>query len=501
MRQCTRKPIEDMQIDRIELELDSRDDIPQIIGGLQYIFLNPVLREEVLTLLDQLFPEEVDLNNGRPGMDRWSIFVMGVLRLNLNCDYDRLHNLVNNHRAIRQILGHGFVDDKKRHYLQTLKDNVSLLTPDILDRINQVVVNAGHELVKKKAPDENSLLRVEQPPEEKLKGRCDSFVVETHVEYPTDTRLLFDALRKVIELLITLCQGWGVLDEPVGRDEIRQLKKLWRRLWQLKHSTSKDESKREARQKEIIEAHQTYLDFARELLGRAEKRLREIQKKGGGANKYKILKIEEFMNHARRQIEQTDRRVIHGQTIPHEEKVFSIFEPHTEWLSKGKAGVPVELGLTVCLLEDQYRFILHHRVMQKEVDVEVAVGMVQETQQRFPQLSSCSFDRGFHSPDNQRQLADLLDTVILPKKGRLSKEDQERQRETVFIEERCQHAAVESAIHALEVHGLDRCPDRGLPAFKRYVALSVVARNLQILGRYIQIREQEIEKELYKKAA
>ena len=150
MRQCTRKPIEDMQIDRIELELDSRDDIPQIIGGLQYIFLNPVLREEVLTLLDQLFPEEVDLNNGRPGMDRWSIFVMGVLRLNLNCDYDRLHNLVNNHRAIRQILGHGFVDDEKRHYLQTLKDNVSLLTPDILDRINQVVVNAGHELVKKK---------------------------------------------------------------------------------------------------------------------------------------------------------------------------------------------------------------------------------------------------------------------------------------------------------------------------------------------------------------
>ena len=207
------------------------------------------------------------------------------------------------------------------------------------------------------------------------------------------------------------------------------------------------------------------------------------------------------MNHARRQIEQTDRRVIHGQTIPHEEKVFSIFEPHIEWLSKGKAGVPVELGLTVCLLEDQYRFILHHRVMQKEVDVEVAVGMVQETQQRFPQLSSCSFDRGFHSPDNQRQLADLLDTVILPKKGRLSKEDQERQRETVFIEERCQHAAVESAIHALEVHGLDRCPDRGLPAFKRYVALSVVARNLQILGRYIQIREQEIEKELYKKVA
>ena len=91
--------------------------------------------------------------------------------------------------------------------------------------------------------------------------------------------------------------------------------------------------------------------------------------------------------------------------------------------------------------------------------------------------------------------------MILPKKGRLSKKDQERQREVVFIEGRCQHAAVESAIHALEVHSLDRCPDRGLPAFKRYVALAVVAGNLQILGRYIQIREREIEKERYKRAA
>ena len=133
--------------------------------------------------------------------------------------------------------------------------------------------------------------------------------------------------------------------------------------------------------------------------------------------------------------------------------------------------------------------------MQHEVDVDVAVLMVQETKQRFPALSSCSFDQGFHSPSNQREWSGLLETVILPKKGRLSKKDQERQQEVVFIEGRCQHAAVESAIHALEVHGLDRCPDRELPAFKRYVALAIVARNLQILGRYIQQQERDLEKE------
>jgi transposase, IS5 family len=119
MRQHTRKPIKDLQMDQVKLGLNSRDDIPQILRGLQYIFLNPALREQVLRILDGLFPNEIDLHNGRPDMDRWSILVMGVLRLNLNCDDDRLHNLVNNHKTIRQILGHGLLDDQHGYYLQT----------------------------------------------------------------------------------------------------------------------------------------------------------------------------------------------------------------------------------------------------------------------------------------------------------------------------------------------------------------------------------------------
>jgi hypothetical protein len=150
VRELTRKPLEEMHIDKVTLALRSRDDIPQVLKGLQYIFLTPTLRQEVFTLLKGMFPPELDLNNGRPGMDLWSIFVMGVLRLSLNCDYDRLEDLVNNHKTIRQLLGHGMIDDGKQHDLQTLKDNVTLLTPEILDRVNQVVVKAGHELIKKK---------------------------------------------------------------------------------------------------------------------------------------------------------------------------------------------------------------------------------------------------------------------------------------------------------------------------------------------------------------
>ena len=122
------------------------------------------------------------------------------------------------------------------------------------------------------------------------------------------------------------------------------------------------------------------------------------------------------MAHAKRQISQPRTRVIDNIKIPHSEKVFSLFQEHTEWINKGKAGVPVELGLRVCIMEDQYGFILHHNVMKKETDDQVAVRMVKETQARFEHFSGCSFDKGFHSPANQIELKNLLDQPVLPKK-------------------------------------------------------------------------------------
>jgi len=183
------------------------------------------------------------------------------------------------------------------------------------------------------------------------------------------------------------------------------------------------------------------------------------------------------------------RRVLNGEVIPHDEKVFSIFEQHTEWICKGKAGVPQELGLKVCVLEDQYGFLLHHRVMEKQTDEKIAVAMVTEARMRFPELNSCSFDKGFYSPSNRQQLAEVLDRVVLPKKGKLSLKDKEIEQSEEFIHARHQHSAIESAINAVENHGLDRCLDHGIDGFKRYVALAVVGRNLQVLGHIIQQNE------------
>ncbi|GAH45325.1 unnamed protein product, partial [marine sediment metagenome] len=213
----------------------------------------------------------------------------------------------------------------------------------------------------------------------------------------------------------------------------------------------------------------------------------------------KIQEIQKYITHAERQIDQIRRRVVEGETIPHHEKVFSIFEEHTEWISKGKAGVSQELGLKVCVVKDQFGFILHHRVMHNETDDKVAFPIIIETKERFNELSSCSFDKGFHSPYNQKELNEILDKVTLPRKGKLSAINKEIENSEEFKEARRKHSAVESSINALENHGLDRCRDHGLHGFKRYVGLAVLARNIQILGHILQQRQLKRLQKLEKK--
>ncbi len=468
MRTATRPQLQLGEIDIANIKIDprSRDDIPQLLRGLQYLYCDDTLRKEIFQILEKLSPQKISTEMGRPGMMWWKIFVMGTLRLNLNCDYDRLQELVNHHNTIRQMLGHSFTDDDKIYSLQTLKDNVQLFTPEILDEINQVVVRAGLKLKKKDC----------------LMGRCDSFVVETHVHYPTDINLLFDAMRKIIALTadyarISHIEGWRQ-----SKYNIRQIKRAYRASQQIKRSTSKDDAKKQKQQDAIIQAHQDYIDLAEQFIHKSKTTLAAEVPHTGLAAKTKALEIQTFIDHAQRQINQIERRVIKNEKIPHGEKVFSLFQPHTEWINKGKAGVPVELGLRVCVLEATQGYILHHRVMQKETDNQIAIGITSETQARYPDFNGCSYDKGFHSPENQIELAKKLDHLVLPKKGRCNKKEKERESSEAFRTNKRKHSAVESGINALEVHGLDACPDHGITGFRRYIALAIVARNIQKLG-------------------
>jgi hypothetical protein len=479
--------IGEVDISQIKFDPKSRDDIPRILKGLQHLYLNVPLREKVFKLLEAGISPQVSKLNGRPGMTLWRMLVCGVVRLDLNADYDRLLELVNQHVTLREMLGHGPFDEENYKY-QTLVDNVSLFTPELLDKINQVVVSGGHALVQKKEG-------------EALRGRCDSFVVETDVHYPTDINVLCDAMRKVITLTAQLCEEHDVSDWRQHAYNVRHIKRLMRSAQNKKRSKAKSEEQKNKNETLIVKAHQEYLDVAESYLQKAQDTIVMLEQRGF-TSEFDVLKkmeIEGFMRHAKRQIDQTKRRVMHGEVIPHDEKVFSIFEPHTEWISKGKAGVPVEFGIKVCILEDQHQLILHHRVMKNETDDKVAVSMVVEAKEKFPNLNACSFDKGFHSPENQTKLKEELEQLVLPRKGKLSQQAKEAEQTEDFLKSKHAHSAVESAINALEVHGLDMCPDHGIGGFKRYVAFAVVARNIHRIGDILWKQEQKREQRKMKR--
>ena len=466
MREVHRRQFEfgQVPVEKIWIDPKSRDDIPAVLKGLQHIWSDEELRARLFALLDEHVLPETDREVGRPGMALWRILVLGVLKQGLGCDFDRLHDLANHHETVRAFLGHGDFADKTYYEYQTVLDNVCLLTPELLSEVGRLVVESGHAVAKKK-------------PGERLRGRCDSFVVETDVHYPTDVSRLWDALRCLLRET-----GRAAGRHAVGGwRQWRHLSKEVRKLFNQVRST-----RRAKRHRERVEA---YLARCRALVARTMETLEELRDKG--VEETTCQSIQGFIAHAQRQFGQVERRLLRGEAIAHEEKVFSVFEEHTRWICKGKAGTPVELGVPVALIEDQHQFILHHKILWQGADVDVAVPLVRAAQALYPELRACSFDRGFHSPGNRVRLDALLDINALPRKGYLSRADREREAEEPFAAARRAHPAIESAINGLEHRGLDRVRSHGADGFARTVALSVLAANLHRIGLILQKRERK----------
>ncbi len=172
-----------LAIETLKTDPKSRDDIENVLRGLQHLYVN--CQRDLERIFDEEFFADVDWNNGRPGMDCWSILVIGVLKQGTDCDFDRLRSLVNNHELVRAMLGHDDVFDCGEYEMQTLVDDVSLLTPRMAARVSKPLAASGHEVAGKK-------------PGAALRGRVDSFCVETDVHFPTDVNLLLDAVRCMV---------------------------------------------------------------------------------------------------------------------------------------------------------------------------------------------------------------------------------------------------------------------------------------------------------------
>ena len=460
----------------IALNLNCRNETIPILRGLQHIYSRPAVRDSILRAIARDVNGRSSPRRGRPGMSYWEILVLAAARLGCNYNYDQLQDLAENHRALRQTMGIGDWEreeqDKKKFDWRRISSNLYLLRPETIAQINQALIQEGHRL----------------EPEAARTVRGDSFVAETNVHFPTDNSLIRDGLRKILSLAAMLAGLAGVGGWRQHEHLYRKAKKLSREIERIAAR------KGNAYQQRLKRPYRELLELAEIVCGRADT-LRETLKKRGIAGSDALAldhELDTFLQRTRQICGTARRRVLYGETIPHREKLFSIFEPHTQMYKRGKAGEPMQFGRLVLLYEDGAGFITHYYILPRDQsDRDVVVQQTRKAQRRHQgRIRRASFDRGFHSPDNQEKLAKIIEHPCLPTCGVHQAAQQEKTASVEFREARQSHPGIESAIGALQSgNGLERCRDRTERGFARYIGLGVLGRNLHVLGKLLIARE------------
>lgn len=467
-------------IEKVVLPLKSRDELPPILAGLQWIFQTPEVMCRILALLESKLLAGKKAT-GRPGLDLWQILVLGVVRLGLDCDYDRLEHLANYDSLLRQILGLSPVlspEEKPFHY-KTLSENVGQVDEQLLQQINAIVAQAGRAVFKKK---ENGLA-------EPIQAKADTYVLETNVHFPTDLNLLWDAQRKCLELAGRLARGQHLEGWRKAQDWRCKLKGQLRALARLSHRGGPNKEQR------IRVAAERYLRASERLEAKVFETLRRLRASPLGVVELaEWVQLDYFHSALIGQMDLVERRLLRQETIPHQEKVFSLFEPHTQWIAKGKLFPPVELGHPLLITTDQHELILDYQRLEGWPEVGAAIPLADRLLGRYGQgaIASLSFDKGF-SREEDRQLLELyIPQVIMPKRGKRNRREEQRENQKSFRALRNRHQAIESDINCLEHHGLNRCLDKGLDGFERYVGFGVLAYNLHKIGARLLQRKREV---------
>jgi hypothetical protein len=452
----------------VRLNLDCRDEIVPILKALQHIYSLPKLRDSILSAIARDVNGTSNAKRGRQGMDYWQILVLAAVRLGCNLDYDKLQDLAEQHRALRQIMGIGDWDQQITFDWRRIRDNVTLIRQETIQQINQLILAEGHQLV----------------PEAPETVRADSFVVETNIHYPTESTLIRDGLRKVLGLCATLAS-------LVGVGSWRQHKHLYKKAKTLVRQIDRIAARKGADyQQRLKRPYRELLDLAQTITSRAEKLRKKVQRRTAADAEILALdaELQVFLERTLHVCGTARRRVLQGENVPNRDKLFSIFEPHTQLYKRGKAGEPIQFGRQVLIFEDGAGFVSQAYLLPRDADDrDVVVEQTRILQQRLgARIRQASFDRGFHSPENQRQLAEIIAHPCLPMPGSHQAQEQAGEASVEFRQARQRHPGIESAIGALQAgNGLVRCRDRTEAGLARYIQLAMLGRNLHVLGKIL----------------
>jgi len=324
----------------------------------------------------------------------------------------------------------------------------------------------------------NALLGQYARAEDKISGvrlRADTTVYETNIHYPTDSSLLWDGFRVLARVLQAIQQAHPELG-LAHRYHTRKVKKLAQSISRNAGSASR------SKQRMVKRWYRTLIDRVRWIVG-VSQTVRAL----AGPYVFETFELGHYEPLVARVIDQAERRVFRGEIVPADEKVYSLFEDHTELIKRGKAGKPVEFGHKILVAQTGEKFITHYRSLpQREEDPGLLPAALQTHRELFGAVPAVlATDKGFYASAQQlATLEDEIQTVSICKKGRLNEDEKAREHTEMFRDGQRFRSGIEGSISVLKrAFNLKRCLFKGFKHFAASVGCAVFCHNLVLLTR------------------
>ena len=311
--------------------------------------------------------------------------------------------------------------------------------------------------------------------------RLDTTAVETNIHWPTDSSLLVDVFE-VVKRDLDKARGLGVELLMGRRFHTDRVRKLGLRI-------IRKGGRRGAAAKDLKPLYKRLIAQVEEILsvaGSVAARLSKATALSGCRDKELVARLIEFQALGAQVVSQARRRVIEEELVPNDKKLFSVFEPHTELLKRGKAGKPIEFGHMIQIQQVEEKFITDYGVYKKKpVEPELLTTALNSHRSLFGVNPSClTADKGYFEQNTVDALEQKIETVSIAKKGKRTRAQTEREHDPVFRHAQRFRAGVEGTISYLKrVLGLSRCFTKGWVHFQSTVGASIFTHNLLILAR------------------
>jgi IS5 family transposase len=410
-------------------------------------------------------------NAGRHGITPAQTLRSLVLMRVKNWDYRELRERINDGFTLRSFTQ---FDSHAVPLHDAFNRAFNRITPATLAAVNQLVVQAA---VKLELEDGKQL-------------RVDTTVVETNIHYPTDATLLWDTVRTLTRLV------WDLHEKlPRGvkgfTDRTRSARRRMQALQRM--SARQREQQQTPKYRELIRITEQVVQNAKQVIAAAQ-RIRKVDVVTSVVIEGICKEITSFCALGARVIDQTRRRVLQGETVPPEEKVYSIFEPHTALIKRGKALKPVEFGHKVFLAESANGLITEYRVLEgNPVDSEQVQSSLDHHKATFQHApEDYAADRGFYSVENVQNCKDagVIQVCIPQRGGQRTAEQEELERSRAFKKGQKFRAGIEGRISVLfRGRGMKRCFLKGRERFEILVGAAVLANNLLRIADLLDKRE------------